>query len=102
MPPKAVTSATDAYLEAEDALGIWIDEQCVRDPNAWEKTTTLYAAWKEWADKSGEYAGSMKRFLQTLELRGSSYGVVYERDRARGRGFRGLRLVGNNADFSTP
>lgn len=102
LPPKAVTSATDAYLEAEDALGIWIDEQCVRDPNAWEKTTTLYAAWKEWADKSGEYAGSMKRFLQTLELRGSSYGVVYERDRARGRGFRGLRLVGNNADFSKP
>jgi putative DNA primase/helicase len=99
-PPKAVTSATDAYLEAEDALGAWIDEQCIRDPNAWEKTTTLYAAWKEWADRSGEYAGSLKRFSQILELRGSGYGVSYQRDKARGRGFRGLRLVGNNADFS--
>jgi putative DNA primase/helicase len=40
-PPKAVTNATDAYLEAEDALATWIDEYCIRDANAREKTTTL-------------------------------------------------------------
>jgi putative DNA primase/helicase len=91
-PPKAVTSATDAYMEAEDALTAWIEEQCIRDPQAWERTTALYAAWKAWADKSGEYAGSMKRFSQTLEKRD---GVTYERDRQMGRGFRGLRLVGD-------
>ena len=80
-PPKAVTSATDAYMEAEDALTAWIEEQCVHDPQAWERTTALYAAWKAWADKSGEYAGSMKRFSQALEKRD---GVTYERDRQGG------------------
>ena len=93
-PPEAVTKATDAYMEAEDALTAFIDEQCIRDPNAWERTTTLYAGWKAWAEKSGEFVGSMKRFLQTLETRGTSYGVTYERSKT-GRGFRGLRLVGD-------
>jgi putative DNA primase/helicase len=96
-PPQAVTSATDAYMEAEDALTAWIEEDCIRDINAWERTTTLYAAWKAWADKSGEHAGSMKRFSQTLETRG---GVIYERDRQMGCGFRGLRLVGDANLFS--
>ena len=49
-PPKTVTSATEAYMQAEDALTAWIDEQCIRDPKAWERTTTLYAGWKAWAD----------------------------------------------------
>jgi phage/plasmid-associated DNA primase len=41
-----VTEATDAYLESEDALVSWFEEQCVHDSNGWEKTTTLFAAWK--------------------------------------------------------
>ena len=94
-PPKAVTEATDAYLEAEDALIAWIDEQCVRDPNAWERTTALFAGWKAWAEKSGEFVGSMKQFSQTLEMRGPSFGVTYKRDKQKGRGFRGLQLVGD-------
>ena len=89
-PPKAVTSATDAYLQAEDALAAWIDEQCIHDPNAWERTTTLFAAWKKWADSGGEYAGTIRRFAQNLE----SHGMTYERQ-SRARGFRGLRLVGD-------
>jgi putative DNA primase/helicase len=94
-PPQAVTSATDAYMEAEDALGTWIEEYCIRDPNAWEKTTTLYAGWKAWAEKAGEYIGSMKHFSQMLETRGPGYGVFYLRHREKGRGFRGLRLTGD-------
>ena len=72
----------------------WIEEYCVRDANAWEKTTTLYAAWKAWAEKSGEYVGSIKRFSQALEKRGNE-GIVYKRDKQRGRGFRGLQLIGD-------
>jgi putative DNA primase/helicase len=94
-PPKIVTEATDAYMEAEDALIAWIDEQCIRDPNAWEKTTTLYAGWKAWAEKSGEYVGSTKRFSQNLEERGPSKGVHYKRHKELGRGFLGLRLIGD-------
>jgi len=86
-PPEAVTSATAAYLEAEDALAAWLDEACTRDANAWETTTALYASWTSWADHTGEHAGSMKRFVQSVEARG----LVPER-RNHGRGFAGLRL----------
>jgi hypothetical protein len=41
-PPEAVTTATDAYLEAQDAFSAWLDECCERDPNAWERSMTLF------------------------------------------------------------
>ena len=93
-PPAVVTSATDAYLEAEDAHSIWLDDRCIRDPNGWESTPALYADWKEWAERSGEYAGTLKRFLHTLEQRGSAYGVAHQRHKTtKRRGFRGLRFA---------
>jgi putative DNA primase/helicase len=86
-PPEIVREATTAYLDGEDAIAAWIDEECEPDPQAWEKVGALYASWKTWADKSGEYAGSVKRFGQNLEARGYSP----QRSHA-GRGFRGLRI----------
>jgi len=86
-PPETVRRATDAYLESEDALSAWIDESCERDPGAWEKTASLFCSWKAWADRSGEYPGSLKRFTQNLETRG----FTYER-KMDGRGFRGLKI----------
>jgi putative DNA primase/helicase len=85
--PPAVTAATAAYLEAEDAIAAWIDDNGTRDPNAWETTKTLFASWKAWADGAGEYAGTLKRFIQNLEARG----LVPER-RKYARGFRGFRV----------
>jgi putative DNA primase/helicase len=87
-PPPAVTSATEAYLEAEDAIAAWIDECCERDPNAWEKTTALFVSWSTWAEKTGEYIGSQRRFNERLESRGM---ITHRRDNIRG--FVGLRLL---------
>lgn len=70
--PSAVTAATAAYLEAEDAVAAWIDECCERDPNAWESTAALFSSWSAWAIKAGEYVGSQKRFADRLEPRGIS------------------------------
>ena len=47
-PPAAVSSATEAYLEAEDAVAAWLDECCQRDPKAWESSTALFASWSVW------------------------------------------------------
>jgi putative DNA primase/helicase len=91
-PPEVVTQATAAYLEAEDALSAWIEEAGQRDPNAWEKSSDLFASWGAWANKSGEYVGAMKRFLGVLETKG----FTYER-RKDGRGYRGLRLSSYSA-----
>jgi putative DNA primase/helicase len=86
-PPDVVTQATAAYLEAEDAMAAWVEEAGQRDPNAWEKSSDLFASWAAWATKAGEYVGPMKRFLGVFETKG----FAYER-RKDGRGYRGLRL----------
>jgi putative DNA primase/helicase len=59
-PPSAVLDATAAYLEAEDAIGAWIDERCDRGAGDWTSLSALYASWSDWADKAGEVAGSQK------------------------------------------
>jgi len=87
-PPEAVTAATKAYLEAEDALSAWLEECCDRgDPSAWESTSGLFGSWRLWAEKAGEHPGTMKRFVQNLEARG----LTWERTRT-GRGFRSVKL----------
>lgn len=69
-PPPAVLSATADYLESEDAFAAWIDERCARDPQAKTSVSALYGSWVDWATTSGEAAGTMRRFSQTLEQRG--------------------------------
>ena len=86
-PSNVVRSATDAYLQAEDAMAAWIEEATSLDPNGWDSTTNLFASWTAWSTKAGEYTGTMRRFVQNLETRG----FAPERRRAA-RGFRGLRL----------
>jgi putative DNA primase/helicase len=87
-PPKVVTDATAAYLEAEDAIATWIDECCERDPQAWETRATLFQSWSVWAQKASEPVGSQKRFVQALEDR-----HFEQRRKHAGRGFAGLRVV---------
>jgi phage/plasmid-associated DNA primase len=85
-----VISATNAYLEAEDAVANWIEDQCERDPNARERSNVLFAAFKAWAEANNEFVGTSKRLAQSLER----HGVIAERTN-KYRGFRGLRLVGD-------
>jgi putative DNA primase/helicase len=87
-PPTVVSAATTAYLEAEDAINAWLEDCCDRNPQAWHKSAELFASWSSWATRSGEFIGSLKRFVQQLEEKG----VVPQRDRSEGRGFRGLRI----------
>jgi P4 family phage/plasmid primase-like protien len=93
-PPAAVMAATEDYFEAEDAIGRWIDERCVKGPQHAEGSTALYASWKAWAEANGEYAGSMKRFSETLGNRGFP-----KRNTAQARGFRGIALKDSNSDL---
>lgn len=86
-PPEAVTSATRAYLEAEDAFGAWLDESCELDVGAWEGTSALFASWRKWAERAGEHTSTQKRLFQNLETRGFS-----PERKSAARGFRGIRI----------
>lgn len=91
--PAAVRAATEAYMEAEDALSAWIDQKCERDPHGWEASSALYASWKTWAEAHGEYSGTARRFYQALETRG-----IEPRRTSHARGFGGIRLK-EESDF---
>jgi putative DNA primase/helicase len=88
-PPKAVTDATESYLESEDVLGEWIEECCVLDTNAWTSSTELFNSWKSWAMERDEWVGSEKSFSQRLEDRG---GKIRKHRTREARGFAGLRM----------
>ncbi len=87
-PPSQVVAATEEYFEAEDALGRWLEERCVRQANAKSLTAELFADWKQWAEAAGEFVGSQRRFSDLLITRG----VEKWRNAAGIRGFRGVGL----------
>jgi putative DNA primase/helicase len=93
--PAVVRTATDQYLEAEDACGEWLAERTAPASMSHETTADLFASWKAWADKAGEHVGTQKRFSQNL----ASRGYMPKRQGGTGRaGFAGLRLV--RADYT--
>ncbi len=88
-PPKAVVTATDDYLKAEDAVAAWLDECCTVHAGMQDSSSALYASWKAWADRAGEFAGSQKRFSQAMQSRG----FAPERSSVNGRAeLRGVGL----------
>ena len=87
-PPASVVSATEEYFEAEDALGRWLEERCVRVPNAKSLTAELFSDWKQWAETSGEFIGSQRRFSDLLITRG----IEKWRNSVGVRGFQGIGL----------
>jgi putative DNA primase/helicase len=89
-PPKAVTEATESYLESQDILGAWLDECCERDANAWTSSTDLFASWKEWAEERQEWVGSVNSLSGRLEDRGGFR--KGKNKKQTGRGFWGLQL----------
>ncbi len=78
-PPEAVTAATAAYLDAQDTIAAWLDECCELDANAWERSQTLFASWKAWAERSGQFVGDTKTFRDRLDGRD---GIELPRSRA--------------------
>jgi putative DNA primase/helicase len=92
-PPDAVREATSAYLDAEDSIENWIADCCERDTRSFTAVSQLYGSWKSWAELSGEPPGSDKSFSQNLE--GKGFVKARLGKKLGGRGFYGIRLVGN-------
>jgi putative DNA primase/helicase len=88
-PPKAVTDATDSYLESQDVIGEWLEECCERDAHGWVSSTDLFNSWKPWAEARQEWVGSVKSLSSSLEDRGLRYCRNKEQTR---HGFAGWRL----------
>jgi putative DNA primase/helicase len=88
--PPAVRNATATYLASEDVVAAWLEECCTLEPGnlqAFEKTSDLFASWREWVVKSGEQCGTRSDFCEAIER----YGAIAHR-KEHGRGYDGVRL----------
>jgi len=88
-PPARVVSATEEYLEAEDALGRWLEECCDRNPSATTTTNELFGSWKTWSERGGEYTGTLRKFSEDVAKRGFARWKSNSQ-----KGFRGIALKG--------
>jgi putative DNA primase/helicase len=96
--PDSVVSATKEYFEAEDALGRWLEERCVRVPSAKSLTTELFTDWKQWAEAAGEFVGPQRRFSDLLLTRG----LEKWRNSVGLRGYQGVGLKEQTRPSYTP
>ena len=84
-PPSAVVSATDEYIDAEDLIAAWLEQETA--PTGWTKSNELYVSWKKFAEAAGEWPGSAKRLSE--ELKSRRY-LAHKYNGARG--FKGISI----------
>jgi len=68
--PEEVVAATREYEAEQDTFAMFLDERCVRAPNARILSMDLYKEYKSWAEQYGEMAVSHKVFASLLSERG--------------------------------
>lgn len=90
--PRGIQIATADYKREEDVLGMWLDDCCHVDPDAWQATTALYESYTAWCKAEGiERPWTRKSWLQRLTERG---GITLARNGDRTtRGVKGVRLL---------
>lgn len=76
-PPRIITDATEQYRRDEDLLADFIDECCLREPGAKEKSSVLYKRFVDWyhdnvgqKEKSGTWFGKQlsQKYEKTKEV----------------------------------
>ena len=70
MPPASVVAATDEYLEVEDALGGWMEENCEIGEAKSVLSGDLYRNYVTYCENIKEHPWSSKRLIQNLQARG--------------------------------
>jgi putative DNA primase/helicase len=63
----AITAATSAYFEQQDAFGRWRDERCILDRNLSLKPGILLADFNAWAKANGEEIVSNNAFAELVD-----------------------------------
>lgn len=86
--PDCVEEATEAYRDRENWLENFINERCVREPDARAGARDLYLEYKDWAQENGEFVRRENDFAAAMEVAG--YHKVAPKNR---KAWVGLRLV---------
>lgn len=68
--PRAVTEASEQYRQGEDAIGRFCEDKLVVDLESQTSASALYAAYREWCERTGEYQIKERDFSEELARRG--------------------------------
>jgi putative DNA primase/helicase len=68
--PKAITEATTKYFDEQNVFGQWIEENCVVNPQIYDRSVDLFQDWAIFAKNHGEEAGNQRRFVERLRFAG--------------------------------
>ncbi len=90
-PPATVTDATRNYLESQDVFSEWLNSECKKTPNSWERHAALFNSWKYFAKSAHERVGRQVEFTEKME----AAGYQQDRDNARGRHWVGIEAKQN-------
>lgn len=90
LEPKSVRDAKKQFIASSDTLRYFVDENCELDPEAWTERGALYRAYAVHAADSGSKVMSNREFYNRVE----QINGVDGRNRSYGRGFAGIRLIG--------
>jgi putative DNA primase/helicase len=66
--PSSVAAASQAYMEENDDLAAWIEENCVLGPDTKGKASVLYANYLGWLKVRGQHAPSMKTWGDRMSV----------------------------------
>jgi len=69
-PPKAVNSATQEYLDSEDAMQNFFNDCCVIAKNEYDTFEHIWDGYVDWCEDCREYIGTKKAFGQKLKDKG--------------------------------
>lgn len=86
--PDAVADATADYRDSENQLKRFIEECCIREPNARVGARALYVQYKTWCDAGGMRYQSEKEFSKDMERAGFDNILVH-----KSKYYIGLRIV---------
>jgi putative DNA primase/helicase len=87
LEPAAVRAATEQYRASSDALGRFIDEECVTGVAFSVRAGHLFTMWSGWCSANGEQPGRQNEFADALDQRGFT-----KINRSAGRVYNGLGL----------
>jgi hypothetical protein len=66
-PPASVIGASKAYFDTQDALGRWIEDSCILDPNKRLPPTLLRTNYNNWAKVNGEEEMDGAAFAEAID-----------------------------------
>ncbi len=81
--PPEIEAAVRDYRDEMNQIGRFLDECCIRLPNAQVKGRLLHLTYKKWADDAGEFALTETAFGRRMKEEGfpkrhSESGATYE------------------------